>query len=142
MRLALTAAALVVAAGTAFAQTSATTPNSAGTTAATPSQVQTGTTPSAGPSPTSAQGATGTAQGATGAAQGATGAAPSQAATTPAPGRNSFTQRQAASRIRRAGYTDVSGLKKDGQGVWRGTAKKSGSQVGVSLDYKGNVVGQ
>ena len=64
------------------------------------------------------------------------------AAASPAPGSNSFTQRQAANRIRRAGYTDVSGLKKDGQGVWRGTAQKGGNQVNVSLDYKGNVATQ
>ena len=129
MRLALTTAALVVAAGAALAQTSPSTPNSAGT--QTPSQAQTATppTPSAPTAtPTTANPAIG-----------ATQTAPSSKA---APGSNSFTQRQAANRIRRAGYTDVTGLKKDGRGVWRGTAQKDGNQVSVSLDYRGNVVSQ
>ncbi len=60
----------------------------------------------------------------------------------PVPGRNSFTMNEAAARITRAGYTAVTGLKKDGQGVWRGQATKDGSPVAVSLDYQGNVTGQ
>ena len=98
MRLALTAAALVVASGAALAQTSGATTQ--------------GTAP------------------------------PTQGHAALAHGRNSFTQRQAANRIAKAGFTDVSGLKKDNQGVWRGTAQKDGSKVDVSLDYKGDVVGQ
>jgi putative membrane protein len=34
----------------------------------------------------------------------------------------------------------VSGLRKDDQGVWRGTATKDGRSVNVSLDFQGNVV--
>jgi len=57
----------------------------------------------------------------------------------PQPGANSFTEGEAKSRIEKAGYTEVSGLKKDDQGIWRGSASKSGKPVKVSLDYKGNV---
>lgn len=58
----------------------------------------------------------------------------------PVKGRNSFTQGEAKSRIEKAGYGDVGGLKKDDDGVWRGTATKDGRSVDVSLDYQGNVV--
>jgi len=57
----------------------------------------------------------------------------------PVAGKNSFTEDQAKSRIEDAGYTDVSGLKLDDQGVWRATAKKDGKEAGVSLDFQGNV---
>jgi opacity protein-like surface antigen len=58
----------------------------------------------------------------------------------PVAGANSFTEGQAKSRIESNGYTNVSGLRKDDQGVWRGTATKDGRQVNVSLDFQGNVV--
>ncbi|PST22572.1 hypothetical protein C7U61_04670 [Rhizobium sp. JAB6] len=57
----------------------------------------------------------------------------------PVAGKNSFTEDQAKSRIEAAGYTDVTGLKLDDQGVWRATAKKDGKDTGVSLDFQGNV---
>ena len=57
----------------------------------------------------------------------------------PVPGRNSFTMAQASRRITAAGYTGVTGLKKDGQGIWRGQAQKDGAATAVSLDYQGNV---
>ncbi len=57
----------------------------------------------------------------------------------PVAGKNSFTEGQAKSRIEEAGYTDVTGLKLDDQGVWRATAIKDGKQAGVSLDFQGNV---
>ncbi|MBB3319829.1 MULTISPECIES: PepSY domain-containing protein [unclassified Rhizobium] len=57
----------------------------------------------------------------------------------PVAGKNSFTEDQAKSRIEDAGYTDVTALKLDDQGVWRATAKKDGKQAGVSLDFQGNV---
>lgn len=57
----------------------------------------------------------------------------------PVEGRNSFTEGQAKSRIEGAGYTNVSALKKDEKGVWRGKASKSGSVQDVSLDFEGNV---
>jgi hypothetical protein len=59
----------------------------------------------------------------------------------PAAGSNSFTESQAKSRIEAAGYSNVSRLVKDKDGVWRGTATKGGTaKVGVALDYQGNVV--
>ncbi|CCV05674.1 Outer membrane protein-like protein [Mesorhizobium metallidurans STM 2683] len=57
----------------------------------------------------------------------------------PVPGANSFTEDQAKSRIQDAGYTDVSALTKDDQGIWRGQAKKDGKSTQVALDYQGNV---
>lgn len=60
----------------------------------------------------------------------------------PEPGANSFTRGQARSRLQRSGYTQVSGLHKDSQGVWRGKAMKDGQPASVSLDYQGNVTGQ
>jgi hypothetical protein len=58
----------------------------------------------------------------------------------PVAGANSFTEGQAKSRIEEKGYADVSQLKKDDSGVWRGKAKKGGKSVDVSLDFQGNVV--
>ncbi|MCC7048330.1 MAG: hypothetical protein IT562_16570 [Alphaproteobacteria bacterium] len=60
----------------------------------------------------------------------------------PLAGANSFTESQARDRIVNAGYSDVSGLRKDDQGIWRGTAKKNGAQTNVAVDYRGNVVAQ
>jgi opacity protein-like surface antigen len=59
----------------------------------------------------------------------------------PAKGSNSFTEAQAKSRIEAKGFTNVSTLAKDQDGVWRGKAMKSGTSHDVSLDYQGNVVG-
>ena len=42
--------------------------------------------------------------------------------------------------LKPAGYASVSDLKKDDQGVWRGSAMKDGKRVNVSLDFQGNVV--
>jgi len=58
----------------------------------------------------------------------------------PAAGANSFTEGQARSRIEAAGYSNVSGLGKDKDGIWRGKASKEGRAVDVALDYQGNVV--
>ena len=58
----------------------------------------------------------------------------------PAAGANSFTEAQAKSRIEAAGYSNVSGLIKDKDGIWRGKASKGDGTVGVALDYQGNVV--
>ena len=57
----------------------------------------------------------------------------------PVAGANSFTEGQAKSKIEEAGYTNVSPLKKDDNGVWRGKASKGGSTSDVSLDFQGNV---
>src|SRR6478672_827135 len=57
----------------------------------------------------------------------------------PVAGRNSFTEGQAKSKIEEAGYSNVSDLKKDDNGVWRGKASKGGSTSSVSVDFQGNV---
>ena len=61
-------------------------------------------------------------------------------ATAPVAGRNSFTEGEAKSRIEKMGFSNVSNLKKDDNGVWRSRATKDGKTVDVSLDYQGNVV--
>jgi hypothetical protein len=58
----------------------------------------------------------------------------------PVRGANSFTEGQAKSRIESNGFSDVTELKKDDNGVWRGKAMKDGKSVDVSLDFQGNVV--
>lgn len=58
----------------------------------------------------------------------------------PVAGRNSFTEGQAQSAIEKAGYANVSDLKKDDNGVWRGKASKGGSSTSVSVDFQGNVI--
>jgi putative membrane protein len=55
------------------------------------------------------------------------------------PGSNSFTESQARSKIEQAGYQNVTDLKKDEQGIWRGKAQKGGQSLSVGLDFKGNV---
>jgi hypothetical protein len=57
----------------------------------------------------------------------------------PVAGSNSFTEGQAKSKIEGAGFANVSGLKKDDSGVWRGKADKGGSPTEVSVDFQGNV---
>ena len=61
------------------------------------------------------------------------------AATGPVKGSNSFTEGEARSRIQDKGLSNVTGLKKDDDGIWRGHATRSGQQVDVALDYQGNV---
>jgi hypothetical protein len=60
----------------------------------------------------------------------------------PLAGANSFTQAEAERRIISQGYTQVSGLAKDDQSIWRGTAVKNGTPVDVAMDYRGNVTDQ
>ena len=60
----------------------------------------------------------------------------------PVAGANSFTEGQAKSRLESQGYGEITELKKDDNGVWRGKAKKDGKSVTVSLDFQGNVVAQ
>ena len=58
----------------------------------------------------------------------------------PVAGANSFTEAQAKERMEKAGYADVTNLKKDDQGIWRASAKQGDKQVNVALDFQGNVV--
>ncbi len=60
-------------------------------------------------------------------------------ASQPAHGSNSFTAAQARGKIQDKGFANVTDLKKDDGGVWRGKAQKNGQTVNVWLDYKGNV---
>lgn len=57
----------------------------------------------------------------------------------PVPGANSFTEGQAKSRIEARGYSNVTGLAKDSDGIWRGKGTKNGKTVSVSVDFQGNV---
>lgn len=63
-----------------------------------------------------------------------------QQTSVPVAGANSFTEGQARGRIEERGYSSVSELKKDDNGVWRGKAMKDGKSFDVSLDFQGNVV--
>jgi len=58
----------------------------------------------------------------------------------PFKGANSFTGGQAKDRALSHGLTDVGALKKDDDGVWRGSAQQDGKPVEVAVDFKGNVV--
>jgi negative regulator of sigma E activity len=60
-------------------------------------------------------------------------------APTPARGANSFTEGEARRRIEARGYSNVSGLAQDDNGVWRSNAQKGSQQAQVWLDYKGNI---
>ena len=57
----------------------------------------------------------------------------------PVAGANSFTESQAKSRLETNGFSNVSALQKDADGVWRGKANKGGKAVDVSVDFQGNV---
>jgi len=58
----------------------------------------------------------------------------------PLKGANSFTEGQAKDRAVAQGLTSVADLKKDGDGIWRGSAMHDGKSGQVAVDYKGNVV--
>jgi hypothetical protein len=60
--------------------------------------------------------------------------------TAPVSGRNSFTEGEAKSRIEKMGFSNVTNLKKDDNGVWRGRALRDGKTVDISVDYQGNVI--
>jgi hypothetical protein len=53
----------------------------------------------------------------------------------PVAGRNSFTEGEAKSRIEKMGFSEVSDLNKDENGVWRGRAIKDGKAVDVSVGW-------
>ena len=66
----------------------------------------------------------------------------SKSGAAPEAGANSFTEAQAKDRMEQAGFKDVTGLRKDEQGIWRASAKQGDKQVNVSLDFRGNVIAQ
>ncbi|MCJ2061915.1 hypothetical protein MKK63_04270 [Methylobacterium sp. J-088] len=57
-------------------------------------------------------------------------------------GANSFTEGETRARLAKAGFMDARDLKKDSDGIWRGTATHGGQTVQVGLDFKGNVAAQ
>jgi len=57
----------------------------------------------------------------------------------PVPGSNSFSMREARRRIETGGFTQVMGLQKSRDGIWRGKAMRNGAAVSVFCDYQGNV---
>jgi len=58
----------------------------------------------------------------------------------PLKGANSFTEGQAKDRAIAHGVDSVADLKKDDDGIWRGTGTQNGKTVQIAVDYKGNVV--
>jgi hypothetical protein len=67
-------------------------------------------------------------------------ASPAQTAENkPAVRGNLFTQQQAREHLLHLGYTNVSELSKDENGVWRGSATKDGKTLSVAVDVKGGV---
>ena len=70
------------------------------------------------------------------------GHADSKTSAAPVAGKNSFTKKQVAKRLRDHGYSHVKGLSQDDQGIWHGMAMKSGASVNVTLDYQGNIAEQ
>lgn len=57
----------------------------------------------------------------------------------PLPGANSFTEAQVRDRLEKNGFSQVSGLALDAQGIWRGKAMQSGKEFQVAVDYRGNI---
>ena len=60
-------------------------------------------------------------------------------AAAPVKGANSFTMTEAQRRIEAGGFSQVTGLTKDQDGIWRGTGMRDGASVSVYCDYQGNV---
>jgi hypothetical protein len=55
------------------------------------------------------------------------------------PGISEISERQARDRIEAIGYTGVSDLRLDGQGLWHGRASRNGEARDVGLDAQGNL---
>src|SRR5262245_56287000 len=60
-----------------------------------------------------------------------------ESATKPAVRGNLFTEQQARNHLYHLGYTSVSVLSKDENGVWHGSASKDGKTLNVAVDIKG-----
>ena len=52
---------------------------------------------------------------------------------------NVVTSEQARQHLMHLGYTNVSGMQKDADGKWVGTATKDGKTIAVAVDIKGPV---
>lgn len=57
-------------------------------------------------------------------------------------GKNPFTEADARKRLETLGFGEVTGLKLDDKGIWRGTAVSKGERTSVGLDAQGDVVAQ
>jgi hypothetical protein len=108
-------------------------PGAAQTTGSTTGQTATMGTPTNPPTANLTGNAMGTTTTVAPVGQAATGNTP------PLKGANSFTKKEAAHRLAANGYTHITGLTKDSQSVWRGTAMKNGQRISVALDYRGNI---
>jgi len=69
---------------------------------------------------------------------------PAPAPAAASPGKTSsaataFTKDQAKSQIEAAGYSNISGLRRDSRGIWEGKAVKDGATLVVTLGANGNV---
>ena len=58
----------------------------------------------------------------------------------PLKGTNGLSEGEAKDRALAAGYSAISSMVKDGDGIWRGSAMKDGKSTKIAIDYKGNVV--
>jgi hypothetical protein len=52
---------------------------------------------------------------------------------------NSYTRDRATSRLEKAGFTNIYGLIRSEDGIWRGKATLAGQTIAVSIDPEGNV---
>jgi hypothetical protein len=147
-------AALSLTFGCAFAQTTRTNPSSSSTTSTIPSSSSTSpNSPCASTNPTSPCYAAKSPRNpcydaaAPGKPCSTTITPSSQVSPTPSPSAaatpqadvRAFTEDQAKAQIEAKGYSIVSRLRKDAEGIWRGKAAKDGLQVDVTLDAKGKV---
>jgi hypothetical protein len=54
-------------------------------------------------------------------------------------GANSFTERQARSRITEAGIGEIASIALGEDGVWRGRAMRNGTAEDVAMDFRGEI---
>jgi protein CpxP len=52
---------------------------------------------------------------------------------------NSYTQAQVEERLRAAGFTAIRDVRKDDDGIWRGSAELNGQAVEFGVDYRGSI---
>ncbi len=58
------------------------------------------------------------------------------------PGASSFTEGQVRDKFEQMGFGEVTDLRKDDQGIWRGSARHAGKELRIGLDYKGHVAAE
>ena len=139
MKLASFALAATLLAGTALAQTAPVTPTPGNNSPSTSVRPTPGVSSSTGTTPETGIVGRNTGTAAASGNRNQAVATTGDDAMEPSSGASSFTEGQARSRIEDKGFTAVTGLTKDDNGVWRGTATKAGSSTQVWMDYKGNV---